>query len=168
LYLGIRAFKSNFAESGDYRLLIPTTMKYNGLKEKLELFAKYVFIYENVIKMQNSNQSFRDTFPSAFAIYEKRMKSIIFETNIKEINKNLFNQTKFYQKEFAQTKPKSNRLSSFCFHLRNSFSHGLLNINGERYNIIDQNRYNKESAFGELDITLVDEFLDMIIKDYEK
>ena len=145
-------------------------MKYNGLGEKLNLFAKYVFIYENFIKEKTSNKDFSGLFQLAYGIYENRMKNIIFETNLKEIKGNPFNQTKFYQKEFAQTKSKFNRLLSFCFHLRNSFSHGLLVIRGNRYIIRDQSgkKKKKESARGELNIALVDEFLNNIILDYEK
>ena len=150
-------------------------MKYNGLNEKLNLFAKYVFIYENFIKEKTSNEDFSGSFPSAYAIYENRMKNIIYETNLQNLKKDPFEQTKIFQKkyipkEFAQTKSKENRLLSFCFHLRNSFSHGLLVIRGNRYIIRDQSgkKKKKESARGELNIALVDEFLNNIILDYEK
>lgn len=136
-------------------------MKYNGLEDRLEIFAQFMLIYAEYVKLCTKKGDFENRFPAACDLFNKRISPLISKSNIAEMEEEPFVHTKLL---FTVTDYK---IKSFCRHLRNSFAHANLSSNGVRYLIKDYDN-GKLNTIGELDILLVDDFLDNIIKDYEK
>lgn len=134
---------------------------YKGLKKPCNNL-KFVFIYETRIKACKSNRDFSDVFESAYGYYCSKINSYIELANIKTIENN--QKSKCCK---AYMTKNCTKLLSFCFHLRNSISHALLEKDGTNYGIIDKSKYGNTSSYGYVPSELVDNFIKLIITEYE-
>lgn len=146
-------------------------LKYNGLKNHLNTFAKFVFIYEERIKYCNSMQDFNSISSSALSFFASQMQYKMKYATKEEI-RGVNDYTK-YSLYFTKSKVQ---ILDFCRHMRNSFSHGILKKTGSTLEITDKtNRGNSKfnqngptyTSLGTLDFELVKNFVITIIKDYE-
>lgn len=138
-------------------------MKYNGLKNDLNVIAKFVFIYETEIKHISKLPEFSHKFAKSHNTFIRNQKKLkIKYAKTKEINDYLAYNQKY---TFYMTKQKF-QIWDFCRHIRNSFSHALLLVNKTDFIIKDIN--NKHiTACGTLNYKLIKEFIVEIINEYE-
>ena len=137
-------------------------MYYNGLKNDLNSFAKFIFIYETEIKYISGLPEFSYKFAKSYNTFLKNKKKLkIKYATIKEI-KDLTDNQKY---TFYMTKHKF-QIWDLCRHIRNSFSHAKLLINQTDFIIKDMK--NKDiTAIGTLNYKLIKEFIIEIINEYE-
>lgn len=135
-------------------------MNYNGLENKEQILLRYVWEYSDLICKCNSLKKMRKDFPHATILYEERIKKLCRLVKCNEIK-----EAQFIRTEFLMTKIKQNYLESFCRHLRNSIAHYQIRLNQNRY-IIQNVYYKKMTANGELDMQLLEDFLECCHKDY--
>jgi hypothetical protein len=136
-------------------------MLYNGLKDDLNTFSKFVYIYETKIKFIRKVNDF---------LMVSREASYLFKHNIqpkvKYATKYEIASLADFSKQTLFFTASSVQIIDFCRHLRNSFVHALLEKKDNKFYITDKSR-NKETCKGFLDYTLVKEFVIQIVKDYE-
>jgi hypothetical protein len=136
-------------------------MLYNGLKDDLDSFAKFVYIYANEIEYLKREKDFSSKYPTAYNVFKSKLqKNMKFTTcneiaNLKEGKK----QTLF----FTGSKAKA---IEFCRHIRNSFSHGLLENKADSLIISDKDK-GRYTSKGYLDFDSVKMFIEGIVNDYE-
>lgn len=136
-------------------------MQYNGLKSDLNSFAKFVFIYENVIKQMSRENEFNQLSGKALCLFKRNLRpNIKFATvNKIKVMTGQGKQTLFFTKQKSQ-------IIDFCRHLRNSFSHGLMKKENNKIIIPDISRGNYTSK-GFLKYCIVKEFVVEVIKGFE-
>ena len=128
-------------------------MQYNGLKSDFNCFAKFVFIYETIIKKMNKEVEFNQLSSNALYLFKHELQKNKKYAKVSEIE-NTPKQTKqtlFFTKKKCQ-------ILDFCRHLRNSFSHGLLKKENNIIIIPDINR-NYYSSKGFLEYRVTKEFI---------
>ena len=136
-------------------------MLYNGLNDDLNSLAKFVYIYADEIQSLKKEKEFGSKYPNAYKVFKNKLqRNMKFATckeiaNLKEEKKH----TLFFTGSKAQT-------IELCRHLRNSFSHGLLNNQSSQLMIFDKDKGSYTSK-GYLNCNDVKEFIEGIIKDYE-
>lgn len=138
-------------------------MLYNGLKDDLNSLAKFVYIYETKLKnMSGGLDAFSREYSKAYNTFVKnKLSRKIKYATTKEIA-SLTGNEKY---TFYMTKHRF-QIWDMCRHLRNSFSHGLLNVS-ENHVIITDKHLKRLTATGFLDYISVKEFIVEIIKEYE-
>lgn len=136
-------------------------MNYNGLDSDLKTFAKFVYIYENIIKSLNRESKFKDFSENAFYVFKNIRKSIKY-LKMGEISK----QEDFSQNTLFFTKSKTQVLD-FCRHLRNAFCHSrIVKLKSTYISIKDVYR-GQCSCIGYLEYNYVKQFVVELIKSYE-
>lgn len=136
-------------------------MQYNGLKSDFNCLAKFVFIYETVIKKMNKEEEFSQWSSNAFYLFKHELQKNMKNTKVCEF-KDIPKQTKqtlFFTKRKCQ-------IIDFCCHLRNSFSHGLLKKENNRIIISDMSR-GHYSSMGFLEYNIVKKFVIEVVKEFE-
>ncbi len=135
-------------------------MLYNGLKNDLNSFAKFIFIYETTIKLMNREKDFFTEYYVAYIKFKALQKKMKFLTIAK-----IANLSKKETRTLFFTKSKF-QVADFCRHMRNSFVHGLLQKDKKNIYISDENGRQK-TATGYLEYQPVKEFIIEVIKKYE-
>lgn len=136
-------------------------MQYNGLKSDFNCLAKFVFIYETVIRKINREIDFKQQSPNALYLFKHKLQQNMKYAKVCEI-RNMPEQVK-QTLYFTQQKCQ---IIDFCRHLRNSFSHGLLKKETHKIVIPDISK-GYYSSKGFLEYSIVKEFVIEVIKEYE-
>ena len=137
-------------------------MPYNGLKNDMNSFAKFVFIYETTIKHFSKAQDFVLYNNDAADFFKKYIQPKVRYVKGKEFvvfQDKPSKQTLFFTKQTVQ-------ILDFCRHFRNSFTHATLGKNSMRLTINDSNR-NKTTCLGDIDYSSVKDFIVIIVNGYE-
>lgn len=134
---------------------------YNGLQSDMNTFAKFVYIYEKQIKLQSKADDINIISQQAGYLFKTMQKKMKYLTK-KEIKEQRFSAC--YTLYFTKYKVQ---WVDYCRHLRNSFVHGNLKINGNELYIADKNR-NNATCTGYLEYGLVKKFVVQIINGYEQ
>lgn len=137
-------------------------MRYNNIENQLKTFAKFVFIYESVIKQMTRETDFKVISANAFHIFKFNLQKKMRYTSDRELKDEDFSDkhTLLFTKSKVQ-------ILDFCRHLRNSICHGIISRDKSKLNILDKYR-GKETSKGFLDYKLSIEFIVNVIKDFEE
>ena len=137
-------------------------MYYNGLKNDLNSFAKFIFIYETEIKYISGLPEFSYKFAKSYNTFLKNKKKLkIKYATIKEI-KDLTDNQKY---TLHMTKQKF-QIWDLCRHIRNSIVHALVFIDKDKLLITDKH-CGRLTTTGYLSYKHVKEFIVEIINEYE-
>lgn len=136
--------------------------KYNGLKSDLNLLAKFVYLYESKIKRYSTEKEFKTNFPNAFYVYKYELDKRIRPATKKDIQSLSPNDTITLYITSGRYK-----VYDLCRHLRNSFSHALLEKEGKELKIIDKSG-SCNTSIGYLQYKFIVDFLKEIIAVYEQ
>ena len=136
-------------------------MLYNGLKDDMNSFAKFVYIYEFIIKKLGKEKEFSLQFPDAFYLYKHELKNQMKYAKRIDMNALPINNkhTLYFTKQKVQ-------VLDFIRHFRNSFVHGLLEHKSQKLFVSDKFR-TFNTSIGYLDYMSVKKFIVEIIKEYE-
>ena len=134
---------------------------YSGLKDVLNFYAKFVYVYETDIQYIEREKDFIAKYQKAFYVYKHEFKSIVKEAKQKDLI-DIPDNTKgklFYTKQ-------KTLVLDLCRHFRNSFVHALMVRDGKEIIIKDKNRQ-FYTCKGSLKIMSVRDFISEIVKTYE-
>lgn len=148
---------------------------YNGLDSDLNNFAKFLFIYEQIIKNLNNKESFKIRFRNTESYFVQKISKYLTDCSKNDIEQ--FSENKDLPKK---GKPKTTfiftgskcQIIEFCRHLRNSFSHANIKVipgvnqHNKRQFIIKDFSRQKYTAYGTLEAELVEQFIKQMIMDY--
>ena len=140
-------------------------MLYNGIKNEITFLAKYVYIYEKVIKDYKTLTDFASIFPDAKDYFDSNLKQNISQSldpakDSQTVRRNKKNVT------FRFNRGGSCLISNFCRHLRNSISHAHLTRKDKKLYIKDCYR-DRNTSIGYLEFNYVKEFILKVIQKYE-
>lgn len=142
--------------------------KYNCLSGELKTLAQFVFIYEKQIKHFSDNRTFQNQFPSAFWLFNKKIKKHICYAKsddiIKSVSKNKYGKDKDGI-TLAFTKYKV-QIIDLCRQIRNSVCHAMIKKKKGLLYIEDKQR-GKSTSYGYLEYPIVIEFVVEIIRAYK-
>lgn len=127
----------------------------------MNLFSKYVYIYETEIKHYGKFIDFLQISEKAAYMFKHKIQPKVKYASKTEIAA----QTDFTKQTLFFTKDKV-QILDFCRHLRNSFVHALLEKRGPMIFIQDKNR-TVETCKGYLDYKILKEFLIQLVNDFE-
>lgn len=141
---------------------ILAVMRYNGLKQDLNTFAKLVYIYETQIKFLYKEKMFVEKYSKAYSVYKQKIRSNLkyaTREGIKHLDDKIITSKLYFTR-------KRVLILDLLRHIRNSFSHGLLIKDSKNLKISDKYRQFKTSK-GSLEYSTIKEFIVEIIKQYE-
>lgn len=136
-------------------------MLYNGLKDDMNTFSKFVYIYETKIKFIGKVSDFLMVSKKASYLFKHNI-----QPKVKYAKKEKIASLTDYSKQTLFFTNSRVQIFDFCRHLRNSFVHALLEKKDNKFYITDKCR-NKETCKGFIDYAFVKDFVAQIIKDYE-
>lgn len=148
-------------------------MPYNGLYNEMEVYAKFVFIYEQEIKTMKRVPLFDERFPEANIIFSVELSDAVKHTTKNKMRKPQKKQRKDATLLFTKN---SGLVIDFCRHFRNSFAHALMYKQGNKLYIPDfsfkkdkntKERIKEITSKGYVNSTLAYQFIQEIIKEYE-
>lgn len=104
-------------------------MKYKGLNSDMNLFSKFVFVYETEIKHLEKADDFLKFSTRAAHIFRHEIQPKVKNATRKELK----SQIDFTKHSLFFTKSKA-QILDFCRHLRNSFVHA--NLEKQKTNLV--------------------------------
>lgn len=135
---------------------------YNGLKSDMNLFSKFVFIYETRLKNIVKDDEFKRISPGAYHLFIQDFQRKVKYAKISEIPDYTENTTPFLY--FTKSRVQK---ADFCRHLRNSFVHALIVKQNKKLFITDKNSRNQITCTGFLQHCTVLNFVIKIVEDFE-
>ena len=139
------------------------TKPYCGLEDALEVFAKFVIVYEEKIAKLRNYTDFKVEFPRTSKIFDNKIHHCVKYVKCCDM-KNI----KTYAKYTLFFAKKNYQVADLCRHLRNSFAHALIETDGMKLFITDVNNKKQTSSSGYLDKSLIISFLTELINEYEE
>ena len=139
-----------------------TPQLYKGHKSYINYLGRFVAVFEDVInKQMTSEQQFKNEFPQSFLTFQNRIKKNVGHATRDNLSKVL------NRKNITLAYNGNNCLVyELCRHIRNSFCHLMLEVDGNKMKIIDKYR-NKLSSDGWIDKDTFLSFIKSVVNEYE-
>ena len=133
--------------------------RFNGLRDDILMrLTNFMFIYEtDISKGPVTEKQLKMSYPNIVNFFKKNIGK---EIKVKDKNK--------AAKYYITKKNGECKVSSFCRHLRNSFSHGLLKQENNRIHVLDKASGGNITANGSIEYKTLTDFLDVVIAEYDE
>ena len=137
---------------------------YKGHIQYVNNLGRFVGAFEDVInKRITSEKKFKEKFPQTYLIYYKEIKKYVGHSTIDTIPSVL-------QRRMGVTLVYNGSnclVYELCRHIRNSFCHMLLEVDGNVICVIDKSKGNRFSSKGTLTKKTFLNFVKSLVQEYE-